>query len=399
MSESFALHQFHGAYPDRLLLDVIVDTIDGISKRKVRDALMSGLITIDGSVVEDVHYKFDTSPKSIVIDLRNGSKTNKEEKIAKRPFQILHLDKDLIVVDKASGILASQPKQLNEQGFTGKHLADHIRRTLKKMDKEAPYLGYVHRLDLETSGCICLALTKDAHRKLAKQFQEKTAQRGYRCITTGLPKNDRDTLVGTITRGLDGRQKMMYGNDIEGEDAVTHFKVMERFEGGADVSVNLETGRNHQVRLAMASIGSPIFGDNLYGERKKKAPRLMLHAWNIEFVHPTTGQSMTFEAPMPKIFDVTRPPKLRSAPTYGQPREGQEDEGSYSSKEQPGSGGDDRSKSYSPRERSSRARSGDRPEPKPYHNDTNKKKRTPEEQEKIKALRAKNRTSGPRLHR
>jgi hypothetical protein len=258
------------------------------------------------------------------------------------------------------------------------------------MNKSAPYLGYVHRLDLETSGCICLALTKEAHRKLAEQFQQKTAQRGYRCITTGLPKNDRDTLVGTITRGYDGRQKMMYGNDIEGEDAVTHFKVIERFEGGADVQVNLETGRNHQVRLAMASIGSPIFGDQLYGDKKKKAPRLMLHAWNIEFVHPTTGESMTFEAPMPKVFSEARPPKLRSAPTYGRPRAipNEDSEPKTSQERSPRRNSHDDFKN-----------SASHNKPKPYHNDNNKKARTPEEQEKIKALRAKNRTSGPRLHR
>ena len=386
MSESFALHQFHGAYPNRLLLDVIVDTIDGLSKRKAREALMSGLISIDETVVEDVHYKFDTSPKTIVIDLRNGSKTSKEEKLAQRPFQILHLDQDIIVVDKASGVLASQPKQLDEKGFSPKHLADHIRRTLKKMDKEAPYLGYVHRLDLETSGCICLALTKEAHRKMAKQFQEKTAQRGYRCITTGWPKNDVDTLEGKIIRGYDGRRTMVYGQvEEEGEDAVTHFKVLERFEGGADVVVNLETGRTHQVRLAMASIGSPIFGDQLYGEQKKKAPRLMLHAWNIEFVHPTTGKSMTFEAPMPKVFSEARPPKLRSAPTYqAQPRPDR----------------DDPSKTYIPKGNSARPRTeGNANEVKPYHNDKNKKPRSAEDIAEAKARRAKNRTSGPRLHR
>lgn len=301
-------------------MDVLIEHVSGLSKRQAREALMSGLVKVDKNIVNDVHLKLDTKPKSIELDLRHGSKSSLEEQKEQRPFQIIHMEDDFIVVDKASGILASQPKQLDEQGYTPKHLADYLRRTLKKMNKDAPYIGYVHRLDQETSGCICLAFTKEAHRKLSEQFQEKTAQRHYRCLVTGHPQQNRDTLKGVIARGYDGRRKMLYGHDIDGEKAVTHFQVVERLEGGADCLVSLETGRTHQVRLAMASIGAPIFGDSLYGDRKKIAPRLMLHAWKMSIQHPKTGETMNFEAPVPKQFKSCRPPRpgkfTRPKPNY-----------------------------------------------------------------------------------
>lgn len=309
MSESYSLHQFEGTFPEQKLLEVIANTLSKLSKREIRHAIMAGLCSVNGEKVDDVHYSCGDENISIELDLRHGSKSALSKQIEQRPFQILHLDKEMVIVDKASGVLASQPKTEPDEGFAPKHLADLVRRTLKKMGKNAPYVGYVHRLDLDTSGCICLALTKDAHRKLAKQFQEKTAQRIYRCIVTGSPKQERDTLKGVIARGFDGRRRMFYGKEQDGESAVTHFKVMERFEGGADLEVSLETGRTHQVRLAMASIASPIFGDHLYGDKKKIAPRLMLHAWKIEITHPSSGELMSFEAPMPKMFAECRPPR------------------------------------------------------------------------------------------
>ena len=266
-----------------------------------------------------MHHVLPEQKVQLQLDLRHGLALPIEKQLAQRPFKILHIDKDLVVVDKAAGILASQPRRLENDKTQESHLSDILGRTLKKMGKEVHYVGYVHRLDQETSGCICLALNKEAHRHLAEQFATKEANRLYRCIVTGQPVQDIDTLQGLIVRGVDGRRRLVREElpGEHGEKAVTEFKVLERFDGGADCEVKLLTGRTHQVRVSMAAIGAPVFGDTLYGEKKKLAPRMMLHAWKLTLTHPKTEMIMTFEAPIPKEFKECRPPKAKKGERTG----------------------------------------------------------------------------------
>jgi 23S rRNA pseudouridine1911/1915/1917 synthase len=313
MAEVFSLHTLELHRGGEALLDVIVKEIPGLSKGKARTAILSGLVSLNELTVSDVHLLMPDQPAVLKVDLRHGLELPIEKQLARRPFKILHIDKDLVVVDKAAGILASQPHRLEDEKTKDSHLADIVGRTLKKMGKDIHYVGYVHRLDQDTSGCICLALTKDAHRHLAEQFATKEANRVYRCIVTGQPVQDSDTLRGIIVRGSNGRRRLVREElpGEHGEKAVTEFTVLERFDGGADCEVRLLTGRTHQVRVSMAAIGAPVFGDPLYGEKTKKAPRMMLHAWKLTLTHPKTEKIMTFEAPLPKQFSECRPPKSR----------------------------------------------------------------------------------------
>ena len=313
MAEVFSLHTVELERPREALLDVIAQEIPALSKNKVRTAIMSGLAKIDEVVIDDVHYVLPEKKVQLKLDLRHGLELPIDQQMAQRPFKILHIDKDLVVVDKAAGLLASQPRRLENEKTVDSHLADVVGRTLKKMGKDIHYVGYVHRLDQETSGCICLALNKEAHRHLAEQFATKEANRVYRCIVTGQPVQDKDTLKGLIVRGIDGRRRLVREElpGEHGETAITEFKVLERFDGGADCEVRLLTGRTHQVRVSMAAIGAPVFGDSLYGEKKKTAPRMMLHAWKLTLTHPKTELIMTFEAPLPQEFSTCRPPKAK----------------------------------------------------------------------------------------
>ena len=326
MAEVYSLHTVELERHGEALLDVIAQQVPGLSKNKVRTAIMSGLAKIDDVVINDVHYVLPEKKVQLKLDLRHGLELPIDQQMAQRPFKILYIDKDIVVVDKAAGILASQPRRLEDEKTVDSHLSDIVGRTLKKMGKDIHYVGYVHRLDQETSGCICLALNKEAHRHLAEQFATKEANRIYRCIVTGQPVQDKDTLKGLIVRGIDGRRRLVREElpGEHGETAITEFKVIERFDGGADCEVRLLTGRTHQVRVSMAAIAAPVFGDSLYGEKKKTAPRMMLHAWKLTLTHPKTELIMTFEAPLPEEFSSCRPPKARKGErtTAGKPETG-----------------------------------------------------------------------------
>ena len=152
------------------------------------------------------------------------------------------------------------------------------------------------------------ALTRDAQRMLHGQFATHSAGRTYRAIVMGQPRNDRDTLNSKLGRGEDGRRAVVEEDD-EGKDSITHFTVLNRYAQGAELEVVLETGRTHQIRVTLADIACPVYGDNVYAFKPRKnqvfgprSPRLMLHAEELSFDHPSTGKRITVKAPIPAAF-------------------------------------------------------------------------------------------------
>jgi 23S rRNA pseudouridine1911/1915/1917 synthase len=316
MAAATILHRVVLADVGQPLFAALAAAIPGLSRHQARQAVMGGLVTVEGMAVSR-----PTEPlarrASVEVDLRHGIRRPFVARIHEapgpdqRPFTILHQDHALVVVDKAAGVL-SAPSSRGERG----HVPELLRRALQRREQAAKYLGVVHRLDKETSGCLVVALTRTAHSDLAKQFSEHTARRSYRCLVLGAPRKDEDTLEGSIAHGRYGRRVLLQGDEQEekpGKAAVTRFRVVTRGERVSELEVALETGRTHQIRVSLAAIGCPVVGDRVYGfrepDRRSAAsrplpgpPRLMLHAHRLEFLHPGTGQPLAVSAPVPEVF-------------------------------------------------------------------------------------------------
>jgi 23S rRNA pseudouridine1911/1915/1917 synthase len=313
---SDALHSLHRLTlhkPGEHLFAALAEALPGLSRSQARQAVMAGLVSLDGVPCAEAKTVLGDRAR-VTVDLRHGIRRILNARLkgdgapAGKPFTILYEDQYLIVVDKAAGVLSAPlPSKGTGEKTTREHLPNFIRRALTKRGREVGYLGIVHRLDKETSGCIVFALTREAQRLLSEQFAGHAAGRAYRAIVYGGPRNDQDELHQRIGRGEDGRRAMI--DDGPGKDTVTRFRVLKRHAKGTELDIELETGRTHQIRVAFADIGCPVAGDRVYGRRPRKdevppprAPRLMLHAHRLVFDHPVTGRRIEVEAPVPREF-------------------------------------------------------------------------------------------------
>ena len=163
--------------------------------------------------------------------------------------------------------------------------------------------GIVHRIDKDTTGALLVCKNDIAHRDLAEQLKCHSIRRRYRAVVQGNLKEDEGTIEGPIGRHPTDRKKMAI-NHKNGKDAITHYKVLERFGEATYVECRLETGRTHQIRVHMAYIGHPVAGDPVYGPKKviTQLHGQCLHAGLIGFIHPRTGELVTFTCPLPEYF-------------------------------------------------------------------------------------------------
>jgi 23S rRNA pseudouridine1911/1915/1917 synthase len=222
------------------------------------------------------------------------------------PLEILHEDDDLIVLNKAHGMVV-HPAPGNPDGTMVNALLHHCQGRLSGIGGvERP--GIVHRLDKDTSGCLVVAKSDVAHQSLVTQFAERsTMEKIYLAVTMGVPKPEKDTIFTHIGRHPVNRQKMAVVNPPGGKTAITDYEVltMDAATVTALVLCHLHTGRTHQIRVHMHHKGAPILGDPIYGKPSKDVTlpeRLMLHAWKLAFEHPVTGKRHAFEAPIPLEF-------------------------------------------------------------------------------------------------
>lgn len=222
------------------------------------------------------------------------------------PLVIAYEDEHLIVVDKPAGLVV-HPAAGNLDGTLVNALLHHCAGSLSGIGGvERP--GIVHRIDKDTSGLIVAAKTDRAHRGLAGQFARHTIDRRYIAIVAGLPNPPHGTISGHIGRSTANRKKIAVQPEGRGKPAITHYRMLAPLREAALVECRLETGRTHQVRVHMASIGCPLLGDPLYG-RTRKAHRALLekhgfrrqalHAAHLGFVHPVTNAALAFESKIP----------------------------------------------------------------------------------------------------
>ena len=214
-------------------------------------------------------------------------------------LDIVYEDDDVIVVNKTNGMVV-HPAVGNKSGTLVNALMYHSKKLSSINGEFRP--GIVHRIDAYTTGLLMIAKNDKAHEFLSKQLQDKTITRKYIALVWGVIPNDTGTIEAPIMRDKKDRKKMAVGN-INSKDAITHFKVIERYSKATLIELKLETGRTHQIRVHMNYIGHPVVNDPVYGRRKLiDDTGQCLHAKTLGFIHPTTKKYMEFESELPECF-------------------------------------------------------------------------------------------------
>ena len=217
------------------------------------------------------------------------------------PVEVLYEDNDIIVVNKPKGLVV-HPANGNPDGTLVNAVMNICKDTLSGIGGEIRP-GIVHRLDKDTSGVIIIAKNDVAHINLSNQIKNREVKKIYIALVRGVIKENEATINMPIGRSTKDRKKMAVSKN--GKEAVTHFKVLERFENYTLLEIKIDTGRTHQIRVHMSEIGYPIVGDYIYSNGKNPFGVVgqMLHAKSIEFKHPATNKAIKIEAPIPEYFE------------------------------------------------------------------------------------------------
>ncbi len=274
---------------DKKSLGGAVHTMFEISWQKARDYIDSGKVTADGVRITDPRWRV-TKGAELVLSMN-----------APRPIDdsfVIFIDSEVVVVNKPAGI--STVPWRDEEDET---MVDRVRSFLQKKYKDRE-LGVVHRLDKDTSGVVVFTRNLQAKRALEKQFHAHTVHRMYLAIVTG--ELEAQTIKTRLVRDRGDGRRGSSEEDNKGRDAVTHVAVREKLRNATLAECRLETGRTHQIRIHCNEVGHPIIGDPVYAppHLRALAPRLMLHAAELGFTHPRSGEQMQWKKDPPVDFNL-----------------------------------------------------------------------------------------------
>jgi 23S rRNA pseudouridine1911/1915/1917 synthase len=289
---------FYVADRDEERLDVfLVRQQPELSRAHVQKLIASGDVVADGKI-RKANFKLKAGMQ-VAFALPEAEPI--EVKPEDIPLDILYEDGDIIVINKARGLVVHPAAGVNS-GTLVNALLFHCHDLSGINGEIRP--GIVHRLDKDTSGVMVAAKNDMAHLNLAEQISTKSAHRSYLAVVHGNIKEEAGIIKGDIGRHPTDRKRMAIVQD-NGKPAVTHFKVLERFGDYTLVECRLETGRTHQIRVHMTSIGHPLVNDPKYGSRKTPfgIKGQALHSRQLTLKHPATGEEMTFEAPLPEDME------------------------------------------------------------------------------------------------
>lgn len=273
------------------------EQLSGITRSAAQHLLASGAVTIDGTALKK-NYKLIGGETVAVVMPQLRDVDIIAENI---PIDIVYEDTDIIVINKPRGMVV-HPAAGNWSGTLVNALMYHCGDRLSGINGEHRP-GIVHRIDKDTSGLLVVAKNDAAHQSLAAQIAAHTAYRDYQAIVVGSLRLEEGTIDKPIARHKTDRKKMAVIDG--GREAITHYAVIKRYHGYTHVAFRLETGRTHQIRVHMASIGHPIIGDPLYGLKKDRFSEIggqCLHAAELSLIHPTTTEALCFNAPLPAYF-------------------------------------------------------------------------------------------------
>lgn len=298
----------------------IIERTSMISRNKIQAAIKAGRILVNGKEVP-VNYKVRPNDK-IVMELEKPLDPNYSIAAEDIPVNIVYEDDDLLIVNKEAGMVV-HPGIGNSSGTLVNALANHFKgKDLPvKHGNDADRPGLVHRIDKQTSGLLVVAKTEQAMTHLSKQFSDHNLERKYYALVWGDVKEDAGTIESYIGRNPKNRtERMVVEEEYQGKWAITHYKVVKRFYYVTLVECQLETGRTHQIRVHMKSLGHPLFSDEKYGGDRilkgtvftrykqfvencfKIMPRQALHAKTLGFIHPGTQEKVFFDSDLPEDF-------------------------------------------------------------------------------------------------
>ncbi|MCB2078544.1 MAG: RluA family pseudouridine synthase [Novosphingobium sp.] len=284
-------------------LDKALAEASGLSRERIKALLAEGRVTLSGKPASQASFKpAEGAPFSIAVPAPIPAEAVAQD----IPLDIVFEDDDLLVVNKPAGLVV-HPAAGNLDGTLVNALLHHCRGKLSGIGGVARP-GIVHRIDKDTSGLLVVAKSNAAHEGLARQFADHSIERAYLALVAGIPKPPSGTVTGNIGRSNINRKKMALVDDGRGKHAVTHYRTLETFDGASLVECRLETGRTHQVRVHMSSIGHPLLGDPTYGRsptrlrpllQKHNFQRQALHAAELGFLHPVSQEKRHFSCPLP----------------------------------------------------------------------------------------------------
>lgn len=282
---------------DGLRLDAAIAAgVDGLSRAAAQKLCEAGLVTLQGKALS----KKDKLPAGTEIDIDLPEPEPLEAQPEDIPLDVVYEDDEVIVLNKPVGMVV-HPAPGHSSGTVVNALLHHCAGTLSGINGVVRP-GIVHRIDKDTSGLLIAAKTDRAHLSLAAQLQDHSLYRLYHGVVVGNLKEDEGTVNAPLDRNPKDRKKMAVA--AGGREAVTHYAVLERFAGYTYAAFRLETGRTHQIRVHMAHLGHPLLGDKVYGS-PKGYPGLegqCLHAKELSFVHPATGERLTVTCDLPPYF-------------------------------------------------------------------------------------------------
>ena len=267
---------------------------DNFSRAKIQKLIDEELILVNDKVIKS-SYKVSNGDVILITD--------KEEDMSVKPekmdIDIVYEDDDVMVINKKSGVVV-HPAPGNYSGTLVNGLM-YLSKDLSHVNGEFRP-GIVHRIDKDTSGLLIVAKNDKAHRILAEELKEKKIKRKYIALVSGVINHDVGEIDAPIGRDPSDRKKMCV-TSTNSKDAITHFRVLERYKNASLIECILETGRTHQIRVHMKYINHPVINDPVYGKNNHGEFGQLLHAKEITFTHPTTKEIMTFSCEVPEEFN------------------------------------------------------------------------------------------------
>ncbi len=280
-------------------LDRVLQSRLKISRKKAKALLDGGRILVNGRRVVIASWNMKAGDK---IEISSEEETNQPE-AGQYYLKVVYEDPDLLVVEKDAGV-PCEPSKIATRPSIVSIINAYLKRKMPHLKHH--YLGLVHRLDQDTSGLMIYTKTKEAN-KITDQFKRHSIVRKYQAVVDGRIEDNQGTIETFLKKSelLPGGKKVALSTPASGQKAVTLFKVVERYGDTTLIEVRLNTGRTHQIRVHMASIGHPVIGDKIYGHRGEGSgvrgfSRQALHAAFLGFHHPITGKKMEFRSELPK---------------------------------------------------------------------------------------------------
>lgn len=274
----------------------MAEKYEDISRVAIQRLIETGKILVNGKKVKS-SYKVQVNDK---ITMEEEKAVEIELKAQDIPVEIIYEDRDIIVVNKPKGMVV-HPANGNPDGTLVNAIMSICKDSLSGIGGEIRP-GIVHRLDKDTSGILIVAKNDKAHINLSEQIKEHKVKKTYIALVKGIVKENNATINMPIGRSEKDRKKMAVTK--KGKEAITHFKVLKRYDKYTLLEINIETGRTHQIRVHLSQIGYPIVGDEVYSKGKNEwnIKGQCLHAKSLDFKHPITNEDMHLEAKIPQYF-------------------------------------------------------------------------------------------------